>query len=70
MPKYKEPDLIVSTVKAFGSVEHADVHELWSGVISHMQFEEPGDFCPVSDPDALIRALRYVKHTAAYKRNR
>ncbi len=63
VPKYKEPDLIVSTIKAFGSMEHAHVHELWSGVISHMQHEIPLEFCPLSDPDALIRSLRYVNCT-------
>jgi len=57
VPKYKEPDLIVSTIKTFGSMEHAQVHELWSGVISHMQHETPLEFCPLSDPDALIRSL-------------
>lgn len=34
MPKYKEPDLIMSTSKAFGSIEFSNVHRVWSEVIT------------------------------------
>ncbi len=33
-PKYSEPDLIISTSKALGSLENARVHDLWSSVTS------------------------------------
>ncbi len=32
-PKFQEPDLILSTSRALGSVENADVHKMWSGVL-------------------------------------
>lgn len=34
LPRYREPDLIVSTSKALGSLDNAKVHELWSMFIS------------------------------------
>ncbi len=61
IPKYKEPDLIISTSKVFGSIENAGVHRLWSDAITSFQANE--DF--VSPPpdricEALRRTLRYV----------
>ncbi len=32
-PKFKEPDLILSTSRALGSIENSKVHGLWTGVL-------------------------------------
>lgn len=32
-PMFDEPDLVLSTSRALGSIENADIHSLWSGVL-------------------------------------
>lgn len=63
-PKYSEPDLIISTSKALGSLENARVHDLWSSVVSSRGrcfFEDVSRF---ADYFRLICASLYERETS------
>ncbi len=56
-PEYSEPDLIISTSKALGSLENAYIHDIWSSVISshgHRIFASETSF------NLVVNTLRYV----------
>ncbi|KLO19911.1 hypothetical protein SCHPADRAFT_46400 [Schizopora paradoxa] len=50
VPSYKEPDLIMATMRAVGSIENAEVHELWTGAL----LQSRGDFETIS-PETFDR---------------
>ncbi len=55
--EYSEPDLIISTSKALGSLENAYVHDIWSSIISshgHRIFANETSF------NLVLNTLRYV----------
>jgi len=68
-PEYSEPDLIISTSKALGSLENAYVHDIWSSVISshgHRIFANETSFNLVlntlRDSETSYLAARYIIH--------
>ncbi len=56
-PKYKEPDLILSTSRALGSIEFVNVHCAWSAFLADAS-EGPLSVLPVYSA-AIRLSLRY-----------
>lgn len=70
-PKFKEPDLLISTSKALGSVENTRIHSLWSDLIKrdrHISSDLDevrirNSLVPsLSDPNSSYLAARYLLH--------
>lgn len=65
-PKFQEPDLILSTSRALGSIENADVHELWSGILDRLpalEFVEN----PLAESDMDLPLDRYPPSSEEFK---
>ncbi len=67
VPKFKEPDLILSTSRALGSIENAKVHDLWSGVLLGRLSEFPSDVVvlytghTISDSDFGVDGIQCLR---------
>ena len=59
-PKYREPDLLVATAKAFGSITNARTHALWSSLLIQVSSFIPIFLKPKIHLKALKNSLRYV----------
>lgn len=61
-PKYGEPDLILSTSKALGSIRDTYTHQLWSAFILNHSLPLFGDdlILPAGLFEALKGSLRYA----------
>ncbi|KLO18486.1 hypothetical protein SCHPADRAFT_936160 [Schizopora paradoxa] len=74
LPKYKEPDLIISTIKALGSIQYARIHGIWSDVIQvscnktdeelypTLKSIRESLFTSLRHPEVSFLAARYLAH--------